>query len=132
MWSEFTFIIFLIIVIAHVIYIYRCSRCVIERGKYIKTLFRQCARWSTASIQDTNPVVANIHANYAAAYLYSLEDLFTADEISSATNTDYKTFREGIQQNQDIVTKNMIQACPNFAKQIEGSSILVSKIAGEL
>lgn len=102
-----------------------------DKERVIKTLYRQCARWSTASVQDTNPLVANIHANYAAGYLWALEDLYTSNDITAVIGKDHRTFRSEIQKNQDITTRKISSACPNFAK-LDGASKLIAEIAGEL
>jgi hypothetical protein len=104
----------------------------LDKPRIINTLYRQCARWSAASTQDTNPLIANLHANYAAGYLWALEDLFTADDISAATKQNHKLFRAELQKNQDMTTKKISHACPNFVKIPNGSSELVAAIAGEL
>lgn len=103
-----------------------------DKERVIKTLYRQCARWSSASVQDTNPLVANLHANYAAGYLWALEDLYTANDISAIIGKDHKVFRSEIQKNQDITTRKIASACPNFAKLNDDASKLVAEIAGEL
>lgn len=38
----------------------------------IKTLVRQSARWSVAALQDTNIMIAVLHSNYGAGYLWVL------------------------------------------------------------
>lgn len=38
----------------------------------IKTLVRQSARWSVAASQDTNIMIAVLHSNYGAGYLWVL------------------------------------------------------------
>ena len=103
-----------------------------EKERIIKILVRQCARWSSASVQDINPVVAYLHASYAAGYLWAMEDAFTADEISEYANIDYKNFRKEVQKNQDYAAKIGIKECPQFAKVLDGTSLMVAKIAGEL
>ena len=55
---------------------------------HIKTLTRQAARWSVASTQDESPMVAVLHANYGAGYLWALKDIATDQQISSATGID--------------------------------------------
>lgn len=103
-----------------------------DKERVIKTLYRQCARWSTASTQDTNPLVANLHANYAAGYLWALEDLYSANDITAVIGKNHKTFRSEIQKNQDITTRKISSACPNFSKLNDDASKLIAEIAGEL
>jgi hypothetical protein len=111
---------------------YRNKNQKLSKENIVNTLYRQCARWSTASTQDTNPLIANLHANYAAGYLWALEDLFSADEIAMITKIDHKKFRSEIQKNQDITSKKIARACPNFVKLTNASSPIIASIAGEI
>jgi hypothetical protein len=36
----------------------------------IKILYRQCARWAAASVQDDATIIKMLHANYAAGFLF--------------------------------------------------------------
>lgn len=44
-------------------------------------LIRQVARWSTAGKQDKNSMIAVLHANYGAGYLWALKDIIKMDII---------------------------------------------------
>lgn len=129
-------IVFMILLISYIMYLkyFRTSllKNLISKDTVIKTLYRQCARWSTASTQDENPLIATLHANYAAGYLWALEDLFTSEEISSFSGFDHKKLRSEIQKNQDITTKKITSACPDFSKLSNGASKIVAQVAGEL
>ena len=50
----------------------------------IQKLTRQAARWSTAAAQDDSPLIAVLHANYGAGYLWALKDIATAKQIKNA------------------------------------------------
>ena len=95
--------------------------------KIIKKLVRQAARWSTAAIQDESPMIAVLHANYGAGYLWSLKDIATDSEIESATGIDVKKFEKEIVMAQDYATKKMIGICPKFAPK----SSYLTKLGGE-
>jgi hypothetical protein len=43
-------------------------------NKAIEKLVRQSARYAVAAQQDASPVIAVLHANYAAAYFYALKE----------------------------------------------------------
>ena len=45
-----------------------------QLSKNINTLIRQAARWSVAAQQDESPIIALLHANYGAGYLWALKD----------------------------------------------------------
>ena len=85
-----------------------------KKRKRIQTLIRQTARWTTASTQDNNPMIAVLHANYGAGYLWALKDVFSEDEIKKAVNIDLDRLKREVIQAQDIATKRMIQLCPKY------------------
>jgi hypothetical protein len=97
-------------------------------NKSIEKLVRQSARYATAAQQDKSPVVAILHANYAAAYLYALKDIANESQIHNATGIDVKKFKEHIINVQDSVTKKTTETCPEFAGQVD---IYLAEIGGE-
>jgi len=82
--------------------------------KSVNTLTRQAARWSTAAVQDENPMIAVLHANYGAGYLWAINDIVTSSEFENMTGHDYKKFRDSIVNVQDTATKRALQICPEF------------------
>jgi hypothetical protein len=81
----------------------------------IPILVRQAARWSTAANQDQNPMIALLHANYGAGYLWALQDIATHDEIEKIGGIKWKKFRREILKAQDNAAQKLAQVCPNFA-----------------
>lgn len=101
-----------------------------RRGKAsnFETLIRQSARYATAAQQDASPLVAVLHANYAAAYFYALKDIASESEIHNATGIDVKKFREHITNVQDLVSKRVTDACPEFSGHVD---LYLATIGGE-
>ena len=93
----------------------------------IQKLVRQAARWSVAAEQDENPMIAVLHANYGAAYLWALKDIAADSEIEKVTGINLEKFENKIVTIQDFATRRMAQLCPSYAPE---PSILTS-IAGE-
>ena len=62
----------------------------------INTILRGSARWAAASLQDKSPIVAVLHANYAAGYLWALKDSFSDIDIQRATGIDVIKFQKKI------------------------------------
>lgn len=93
----------------------------------IKVLTRQAARWSTAAKQDKNSMVAVLHANYGAGYLWALKDIASSEQIKSATGINLLNFEREIVSTQDMATKKMIKLCPDFAPE----KSYLTEIAGE-
>ena len=81
----------------------------------IKTLLRQVARWAVAAEGDTDPMIAVLHANYAAGYLWALNDIATTEEIEAVSGINYLEFRDKITEVQDNATLKVVQACPDYA-----------------
>jgi hypothetical protein len=94
----------------------------------ISKLVRQTARWATAAQQDQSPLVALLHANYAAGYLWALKDIATDTEINKVAGINLKQFEEHIVNVQDMTTKKVLKACPSFAGEVD---LYLSTIAGE-
>jgi len=94
----------------------------------IEKLVRQSARYATAAQQDKSPVIAVLHANYAAAYLYALKDIATESQIHNATGINVKKFKEHVLNVQDMVTKKTTESCPEFAGNVD---IYLAEIGGE-
>ena len=98
-------------------------------NKSIEKLIRQSARYATAAQQDKSPVLAVLHANYAAAYLYAVKDIANESQIHNATGIDVKKFKEHVTNVQDMVTKKTSEECPNFAGDVD---IYLAQIGGEV
>tara|TARA_B100000700_G_C15045386_1_gene857632 strand:- start:2762 stop:3172 length:411 start_codon:yes stop_codon:yes gene_type:complete len=81
----------------------------------INILLRQTARWATAAKQDENPLIAVLHANYGAGYLWALKDIATGNQINSASGIDIVKFEKEIIKTQDEATTNLAKVCPNYA-----------------
>ena len=109
------------------------NRCYIKGNvraysdKIINKLIRQAARWSTAATQDESTMIAVLHANYGAGYLWSLKDIATDSEIEAASGIDIKRFENEIVKAQDYATKKMAGVCPKFAPK----STYLTKLGGE-
>ena len=97
-------------------------------NKAIEKLVRQSARYAVAAQQDASPVIAILHANYAAAYFYALKDIASESQIHNATGIDVKKFKEHITNVQDMVTRKTSEKCPEFIGEVD---IYLAQIGGE-
>lgn len=80
----------------------------------IKVLSRQSARWSLAAEQDQSPLVALLHANYGAAYLWALKDVASSEQVRKTTGLDLTELERKITRVQDEATKRVANLCPEF------------------
>jgi hypothetical protein len=95
----------------------------------IDKLVRQSARYATAAQQDKSPMIAVLHANYAAAYLYALKDIASNSQIHNTTGIDVMKFTEHVVNVQDMVTKKTSKNNPGFAGQVD---VYLAEIGGEI
>ena len=98
-----------------------------EEKRNIEKLIRQAARWSTAAKQDKNAMIAVLHANYGAGYLWALLDIATPEQIHLVTGLDVTKFQAEIVKTQDEATKAMARLCPKFAPD----KTYLTQLAGE-
>ena len=92
-----------------------------------KKLIRQAARWSTAAKQDNNSMIAVLHANYGAGYLWALKDIINYNIIEKNTGINMMKFENEIIKIQDTATQNMAKLCPKYAPE----SSYLTNLAGE-
>ena len=120
-------VITIILVIIICYYLKRQINNMCEKDKIIKTLVRQSSRWSTAANQDNNPLIAVLHANYGAGYLWALKDVFTDKEIEEVMDFNVLKFRDEIIKIQDNANLKLLKECPSFSNK----SDYLAKLAKE-
>lgn len=100
-----------------------------EKKEMISKLIRQSARWSSAAKNDNNNLIAVLHANYGAGYLWALKDIFTEKEIEEVLGSEElrKKYEDEIIKIQDKMTKKAVNDCPQFSGAID----FLAKLAGE-
>lgn len=99
------------------------------RKEMLEKLVRQASRWSLAAQQDETPLIAVLHANYGAGYLWAIKDVYSDQEIESVLGSREMRmkFEKQIISIQDKATRDTVKACPEFSGQVS----FLSKIAGE-
>ena len=97
--------------------------------KAVKTLLRQSARYTAAAEQDKNPLIALLHSNYGAAYLFALRDIASDNDIKAIMNVDIHKFAKKVTDIQDKSSKKVSATCPNMAGNVDKYLL---KIAGDL
>jgi len=101
----------------------------LTREIMLKKLLTATARWKKASDNDLSPLIAVLHSNYSAAYLWSLRDIFENEEIErilGGKEMRHK-FEAEILKTQKMSTQKAVRQCPDFSGQHDFMSV----IAGE-
>ena len=99
-----------------------------DKSKIINKLVRGVSRWSNASQQDKSPLIAVLHSNYAAGYLWALQDIALDKEIESASGVDMSVLIDKVTTYQDQAHKKMVGVCPSYASHLDE---YLSKFGGE-
>jgi hypothetical protein len=97
----------------------RTSQPTTKFDDIIRKLARQTSRWAIAAEQDASPMIASLHAQYAAGYLWAIKDIATATEFERITGQSFYEFENRVTTIQDAVTKRLAVACPQYAKDID-------------
>jgi len=91
----------------------------ISKAEDIRKLTRQCSRWLIAAQQDESPLIATLHVQYGMGYLWAIKDITNTTEFYNATGLDFLTFENRATAIQDKISKQIINACPQFAGDID-------------
>ena len=126
---QFTEYHFIFAIFLYAIYKLLYQRIVLPRHLMIKKLLRQGARWYKRYQNDKNPLIAVLHSNYSAGYLWALKDIFENEEIEQVLGSKEARLRyeEEILKAQDEATKQAVKVCPEYTDALD----FMSQIAGE-
>lgn len=87
-------------------------------ARTIRILARQTIRWATASIQDSEPIVAVLHANYASGFAQALRQVASDSAIQRATGLDAQALEARVVAIQDRVTERLMARCPKLRPRL--------------
>lgn len=105
--------IILLCIILYIGFQYMNKQMDCQKNDTIKILLRQASKWTVASTQDSNPIVALLHANYGVGYISALRDIATDKEIEAATGIDINGLKSEIISEQNKITTHVMKMCSN-------------------
>ena len=103
----------LILLLVAILYVWN-SRINSKNGtmeRVVRILYRQCGRWAVAAEQDKSEIIAVLHANYAAGYLWAMKDIVSTDRFKEITGVDFLGFEAKIVKVQDDATRRLVNRC---------------------
>ena len=118
-----TLILFTVLLVVRFVW----SRDTVSNSSKLASLVRQAARWGAAAEQDGSALMALTHANYAAAYLQVLRELYgdaaLADAASSFRISELQAKIDSIQTR---TQRDAASQCPILqpASTLEASTLL--------
>jgi hypothetical protein len=77
-----------------------------------RALIREAAQWSTIAQQDSNPMLAVIHASFGQAYLNVARRLHTDAEIEAVGSVKVEEFSATLHANQQQAVQKLLAMCP--------------------
>ena len=77
-----------------------------------RALIREAAQWSTIAQQDSNPMLAVIHASFGQAYLNVARRLHTDAEIETVGGLKVEEFSATLHANQQQAVQKLLAVCP--------------------
>ena len=107
----FSMLLVCFVAIAVYIYVYKSKKNNGTMENVVSVLYRQCARWAVAAEQDKSEIIAVLHANYAAGYLWAIKDIVTTDEFKRIVGEDFLEFEKKIVKIQDDATFRLVTKC---------------------
>lgn len=111
----FTFLMFVLLFLNRIV---QHPKKTHQTDKIIQTLYRQSSRYAVASHQDKSPLIALLHANYAAGYLWAMKDIVSSQDFEKATGKNLLDFERNITAIQDKATQKIITQCPVVLEHI--------------
>lgn len=81
----------------------------------IRVLLRQAARYAIAAEQDLNPLIAVLHADYAAGMIYAIQAAWPEWQFREATGLWFRAVLAEVVRIQDAAHRKMAAACPSVA-----------------
>ena len=117
------FFVFVVFIIYLMYMVQKREICLYENS--IKILYRQCARWAAASIQDDATIIKMLHANYAAGYLWAIKDIVSTEQFKKITGEDFNNFESRIVDIQDASSKDIINKCPDLVFIKNGDNTII-------
>ncbi|QIG60106.1 hypothetical protein [Dishui Lake large algae virus 1] len=107
----FSMLLVCVVAIVVYMYVYKSNKNNGTMENVVSVLYRQCARWAVAAEQDKSEIIAVLHANYAAGYLWAIKDIVTTDEFKRIVGEDFLEFEKKIVKIQDDVTFRLVTKC---------------------
>jgi hypothetical protein len=110
-----------VIVILCILFVTLISKCTdknsgfkVSTSTHVNDLIKQSSRWHTTSKQDTNPVIALMHANYAISYAKMARKLVGEKRVEKLTGVNISELLYFLEEDQQSAIKSIVDTSPEF------------------
>lgn len=83
----------------------------------ISQAIRQIERWLIATKQDRHPAIKMLHANYAVGDLDMLRQMYSDQDIMTATGKDALALLRAASHAQDQAQQELARLCPSLVPE---------------
>ena len=84
-------------------------------SRALKDLIKSATQWNTRSIQDKNPIIGLMNANYAMAYLNVARSVGSDVEIEKTTGLSIDDLLKDIEKTQTEAIDKLTSSCPTLS-----------------
>lgn len=92
-------------------------------------LVRVSSKWGVASAQDSSPLLALEHANYALAYARAAREIASEADIAKKLRVDLSELIVELTEVQDRAVRKFSRACPDLVPDVGPVSVATGWIA---
>jgi len=103
---------FIIVMIAWVYMTAKNSKNALD-ARALKDLVKSSAQWKTRALQDTNPLIGLMNANYAMAYLNVARSIGSDADIEKNTGAAIDELLKDIEGTQSNAIQRLSMSCPS-------------------
>lgn len=83
-------------------------------ARAIKDLIKSAAQWNSRSVQDTNPLIGLMNANYAMAYLNVARSIGSDADIERYTSAAVDELLKDLEATQSSAIQKIAGQCPSI------------------
>jgi hypothetical protein len=80
----------------------------------VRSLVRNAAQWSTTAAQDSNPLLALLHANTALSYAHVARRLVPAGDAERVADVNLDELVQVLEEQQMEAMRRIHDVCPNL------------------
>ena len=103
---------FIIVMVGWVIMSQKNTKNALD-ARALKDLVKSSAQWKTRALQDTNPLIGLMNANYAMAYLNVARSIGSDADIEKNTGAAIDELLKDIEGTQSNAIQRLSMSCPN-------------------
>jgi hypothetical protein len=114
--SSFKYILiaFIVFIVVWIFYQNRSQKNALD-VRAIRDLVKSASQWNSRSIQDSNPIIGVMNANYAMAYLNVARNIGTDADIEMHSGMKIDALIKSVEDTQTAALQRITEKCPSLS-----------------